>query len=122
MEAPDRAPSSCPASPGDPANVPVESPGGGHALPKVLDSGWIRTCLSAELPEFGTGRARLESCRIYATRGRAGGDLEDRYVLRVAGPDGKPAETRILTGRLHAAEAEAEADFEAATRLHEAKI
>src|SRR5206468_1896102 len=48
--------------------------------------------------------------------------LGNRYVLRVAGHDGEPAETRILTGRLHASEAAAAADFEAATRLHEAKI
>ncbi len=93
-----------------------------HAPANILDSEWMRTCLSAELPEFGQGRARLESCRVYANGGRAGGDCGNRYVLRVAGHDGRPAETRILTGRLHATEAAAKADFEAAARLNEAKL
>src|SRR5205814_9854144 len=46
----------------------------------------------------------------------------NRYVLRLAGRNGRPAETRILTGRLHATEAAAASDFETATKLHEARI
>jgi len=43
-------------------------------------------------------------------------------VLRLAGRNGRPAETRTLTGRLHATEAAAASDFETATKLHEARI
>jgi anti-sigma regulatory factor (Ser/Thr protein kinase) len=101
------------------------SPAGARAvevLPHVLDGEWIRTSLSIELPEFASGRAKLESCRIYVTRGRSGDDCGNRYLLRVAGPNGGPTETRILTGRLHATKAAAGADFDAATRLHDAQI
>jgi anti-sigma regulatory factor (Ser/Thr protein kinase) len=94
----------------------------GEARPNVLDAEWLRAFLSAELPEFATGRAKLESCRVYATDGRAGDDCGNRYVLRLAGPDGQPPETRIFTARLHATEAAAEADFEFATRLHDSKV
>ena len=118
---PDRASSSCAAPGGDPTTASGEFPGAGHTLPKVLDPVWIQTCLSAEMPEFAGGRARIESCRVYATGGR-GDDCGNRYVLRVAGHDGGVVETRVLTGRPHASEAAAAADFEAATRLHEAKI
>src|SRR5439155_136253 len=45
-----------------------------------------------------------------------------RTVLRMAGRNGRPAETRILTGRLHPTEAAAASDFEAATKLHDARI
>jgi hypothetical protein len=92
-----------------------------EALPKVLDSQWVQTCLAADLPEFAQDRARLESCRVYATRGRAGDDCGHRYVLRLAGSDGQPAETRIFTARLHTTEAAAEADFESATRLRDSR-
>jgi len=91
-------------------------------LPKVLDAQWLQTCLSAELPEFANGRATLESCRVYATRGRACDECGNRYVLRLARPDGQPPETRILTARLHATEAAAEADFEFAARLRDSRI
>ena len=94
----------------------------GSSLPRVLDAEWMQSCLSAELPELANGQARLESCRVYATRGPAGDDCGNRYVLRIAGLDGRPPETRILTGRLHATEAAAAADFEAAARLREAEI
>jgi hypothetical protein len=104
-EEPEDASSSCPA----PAYEPT------------MDAQWILTCLS-ELPEFADGSARLESCRVYATGGDPGDDCGKRYVLRVASRDGGVAETRILTGRLHATEAAAKADFEAATRLHEVNI
>ncbi len=114
--------SSCPASVGDPSTDPGASSGEAHALPKVPDSVRLSTCLSAELAKFAGGCARIESCRVYVTRGCAGGDGESRYLLRVAGACGGPAETRILTGRLHAKEAAAKADFAAATLLHEAKI
>jgi len=90
--------------------------------PQVLDGEWIRASLSTGLPEFANGGAKLESCRIYVARGRSGDDCGNRYLLRVAGPNGGPAETRILTGRLHATRAAAGADFDAATRLHEAQI
>ena len=93
-----------------------------ETLPKVLDAGWLRTWLSTELPEFANGRARIESCRVYTTRGRADDGCGNRCVLRVNGPDGQPPETRILTARLHAAEAAAEADFEFATRLRDSRI
>ena len=36
----------------------------------LLDSQWMQTCLSVELPEFGGGRARLASCRVYPSHGR----------------------------------------------------
>lgn len=87
-----------------------------------LDADWIQTCLPAELPEFSNGQARLESCRVYSTHGRACDDCGNRYLLRVAGPNGRPAETRVLTGRLHPSKAAAEADYDAATRLREAGI
>jgi hypothetical protein len=92
----------------------------GDALPEAADSEWIKTSLSAELPEFTKGQSRLEACRVYATRGPAGDDCGKRYLLKFAGVDGRPAATRVLTARLHATEAAAAADFEAATRLREA--
>ncbi len=63
------------------------------SLAKLLDGEWMRTSLSTELPEFANGGARLESCRIYPTGGRFGDDCGNRYLLRVAGPAGGPAET-----------------------------
>ena len=33
---------------------------------QVLDPEWIRACLSEELADFRKGRARIESCRVYA--------------------------------------------------------
>jgi hypothetical protein len=91
-------------------------------VPNVLDGEWIRTRLSTEVPEFANSGAKLGSCRIYDARGRSGDVCGNRYVLRVAGPDGGPAETRILTGRLHATEAAAAADFDAATRLYDTQF
>jgi len=120
-----------PASPGDTfgTNHPRQEPDGKiresplvKSLPKVLDPEWIQTCLSSELPEFRDGQARLESCRVYAIRGPADDGCGNRYVLRVASHGGQPAQTRILTGRLHATEAAAEADFEAAKSLHDAAM
>jgi anti-sigma regulatory factor (Ser/Thr protein kinase) len=92
------------------------------ALTKVLDAEWMRNCLSAELSEFASGHARLESCRVYPSGEHTGDDCGNRYVLRVGTDDGSGAKTRILTGRLHATEAAAKADFEDAARLHEAKL
>ncbi|PYM12457.1 MAG: hypothetical protein DME18_11390 [Verrucomicrobia bacterium] len=95
--------------------------GAAEVFPKRLDADWIQACLSTEPQESGTGRANIEACRIYPISGRANDDCGIRCALRVAGLDGRP-ETRILTGRLHATEAAAADDFEAATRLREAKI
>ena len=92
------------------------------AFSKVLDAGWLQTFLSAQLPEFASGRAKLESCRVYATRGRAGDDCGHRCVLRVSGPDGQAPAARVLTARLHATEAAAEDDFEFATRLSDSRV
>ncbi len=44
----------------------------------LLDSQWMQTCLSAELPEFGGGRARLASCRVYPSHGHD--DFGPHYV------------------------------------------
>ncbi|TMQ47761.1 MAG: ATP-binding protein [Candidatus Eisenbacteria bacterium] len=85
----------------------------------LLDSQWMQTCLSAELPEFRTGRARLASCRVYLSHGRD--DFGPRYVLQVVQHDGA-VETRILTARLHASEAIAQADFEAASHLYDSCV
>src|SRR5436189_2642846 len=85
----------------------------------LLDSQWMQTCLSVELPELGGGRARLASCRVYPSHGRD--DFEPRYVLQVVHHDGA-VETRILTGRLHASEAIAQADFESASHLYDSCV
>src|SRR5205807_9132916 len=74
---------------------------------------------SAELPEFRENGAKLRECRIYPARGPASDGCGIRYVLEIDWPGDRPAETRILTGRLHAEKAAAEADFEAATKLYE---
>jgi anti-sigma regulatory factor (Ser/Thr protein kinase) len=97
----------------------VRNSGPGSPPPKIVDPEWIRT---AALAGFAGGPSEIESCRVYATHGRAGDDCGNRYVLRVAGRHGQPPAMRTLTGRLHAAEADAEADFAAATRLREARI
>ena len=98
------------------------SPGEDLALPNILDGEWVQNRLSVELPEFSIDGARIESCRVYATRGCAGDDCGNRYSLRVAGHDGRLAETRVLTGRFHTTEAAADADVEAATQLNDARI
>src|SRR5206468_2022830 len=72
--------------------------------------------------EFSNGQSRIESCRVYAIRGPADDGCGNRYVLRVASRDGPQAETRILTGRLHATATAAEADFEAAKSLRDAAM
>ena len=92
----------------------------GHraVLRRALDPAWIASCLSEELPELRTGRAKLEACHAYLNGGAAGDDCGLRYVLRVARPHASGCETRIFTGRLHANEHTAAADFEAATELH----
>jgi anti-sigma regulatory factor (Ser/Thr protein kinase) len=93
-----------------------------HPCPNVLEPEWIQTCLAAELPEFRNSQSRIESCRVYWTDGPADDRCGNRYVLRVASHDGLPTATRILTGRLHATAAKAEADFEAAKKLHHAAM
>ena len=92
------------------------------SLPKVLDSEWVQNRLAAGLTEFSKDGARIESCRVYPTRGCAGDGCGNRYALRVAGHDGRWAETRVITGRFHTTAAVAEADFEAATKLNDARI
>jgi anti-sigma regulatory factor (Ser/Thr protein kinase) len=101
---------------------PDNAPSASAAFSKVLDAGWLQAVLSAQLPEFSNGRAKLESCRVYPTRGRAGDDCGTRCVLRVSGPDGPVPATRILTARLHATEAAAADDFEFATRLYDSGV
>jgi len=95
---------------------------GRKAEEALHDSNWIQSRLSAELPDFGSNETRIESCRVYAARGRSADDCGDRYVLKLGNLSGGLADTRILTGRLHATAAAAAADFEAATRLREARI
>jgi anti-sigma regulatory factor (Ser/Thr protein kinase) len=112
----------------------VSSSCSAQARPAVdVDSRTIQSCLS-ELSELG----RLVSCRVYfdrgsaadprsacvpAVQGGAGDECEYRCVLRVADDEGGvAADTRVLTGRLHATEAVARADFEAATQLYAAGI
>ena len=75
-----------------------------------ISVGWRRGARTWSPPVLdNTG----ESCRVYPPD-----DCGARYVVRLVG---QPAEIQILTGRLHATEAAAEADFEAARTLHEAK-
>jgi anti-sigma regulatory factor (Ser/Thr protein kinase) len=83
---------------------------------------WLEACLSTGLPEFANHDARIESCRVYAPRGRANDGCGIRYLLRMASRDGRPAATRVLTGRLHATATAAAADFEFAAGLHAARI
>jgi anti-sigma regulatory factor (Ser/Thr protein kinase) len=119
---PDYASASHPVPASQLTTASTESRGEGRGRAELFDSGWIRTCLSAELAELSEGRAKLESCQVYTKRWQAGDDCGNRYVLRIAGHDGRAAKTRILTSRLHATAAAAEADFEGATRLYEANI
>ena len=89
---------------------------------RIVDSEWLRTALSAELPGFGNQGAKIESCRVYAADGHAVDGCGLRFVLRVADRDGERSESRVLTGRLHETEAAAAADFQAATWLRSARI
>ncbi len=87
-----------------------------RAPPEVLDPEWIRICLSDECPELGDSSAH-GFYRVYPAPGDAAGECGCRCVLRSAGDD-----TRVLTGTLHATADAAQADFEAATQLYEARI
>ena len=107
---------SCSTCAEEPAAGAGASPAARHNL---LDAQWMQTCLSGELPEFRDSRARLASCRVYASHGRDA--FGPRYVLQVVRHDGG-VETRMLTGRLHASEATAQADFEAASHLYDSRI
>lgn len=89
------------------------------ALRRLLDPAWIEMCLVRELSHCESGRVQLESGRAYLNRGPAGDDCGIRYVLRLAAPHASCADMRIFTARLHADEATAAADFEAATRLRD---
>ena len=109
----------------NPFRVPRSGPAGDSAeapaLRNVVDSQWIRTRLLAELPDFGNGRTKLESCRVYGARKLGGDNRGIRCVLRIADHDDRPARTQVLTGTLHGDEATATAAFEAATALYRAK-
>jgi hypothetical protein len=96
----------------------VENRGEKSELRRLLDPAWMLRCLSEELPELQNGRAKLESCRSYLGRGLAGDDCGIRYVLRINYSRARRRQLHILTGRLHAGEATAAADFEAAAGLH----
>jgi len=80
------------------------------------------TQLSEQVPEFVNGHGSIQSCRVFAAGGCADNDIGTRYLLRIAADGARPAATKILTRRLHATEADAEADFEAARQLCEASI
>lgn len=88
----------------------------------VLDPAWMQARLSAEWPDLGFGRGAVKSCRIYPAGAPSGDDCGIRYVLRGAAQNGWPEAARILTGRLHATKAAADADFEAAAKLHAAAL
>jgi anti-sigma regulatory factor (Ser/Thr protein kinase) len=96
-----------------------DGPGRDPALLKILDPEWMRRCLSTELPDFRDNQAKLRECRPYPAKGIANDHCGIRYILEIGWPSDRPAEMRILTGRLHADAAAAEADFEAATKLYE---
>jgi hypothetical protein len=105
-----------------PGAIPGEARGDDPVLRRLVDRAWIQTCLSRELPALRNGHAKLESCQSYLSGGPGGDDCGIRYVLRIATttPE-RPVETRTLTARLHAEEATATADFEAAAGLHGAQ-
>jgi hypothetical protein len=88
------------------------------ALRRLLDPAWIGACLASELSRRENGRAHIASVHAYTSRAPAGDDCGIRYVLRSANPATPGAQARIFTGRLHADEATAAADFEAATALN----
>ncbi|HYX83143.1 MAG TPA: ATP-binding protein [Gemmatimonadales bacterium] len=71
------------------------------------------------LPEFVNGGSGAVSCAAYAISPDAGGSGH-RYAVRVAHSDNGTVETRIVTGRLHAAEECARADLGGAAALHDA--
>jgi anti-sigma regulatory factor (Ser/Thr protein kinase) len=101
-----------------PSTRSAETTNGGNAPAEAgHDSRWTQIRLPAAMPEFRDDAARIESCRVYASPGPDSGGY--RYVLQVARRDGG-VETRILTGRLHASTAAAQADFAAASALHHA--
>lgn len=106
---------------GRPAGAEAATTGGDPALRRILDPAWIQTCLSRELAQFREGRAKLDACHPYLHREPAGDGCGVRFVLRISRPDLPRDETRILTGRLHADEAAAAADFDASAHLHAAQ-
>jgi hypothetical protein len=86
-----------------------------------LDAGACGTCIAAEIPElrqlFRQQGATLEACHVYPGQGRGSDGCGMRYILQIRRSGAGSPETRILTGKLHASEAEAEAEFNNATRL-----
>jgi hypothetical protein len=95
--------------PSSPERTPLPS--------RVLDGEWMRCRLSAELPEINQGGVTLEECHVYPGAGRGSDLCGIRYILQIRKPAEGSPEARILTGRMHATEAEAEAEFRNATRL-----
>jgi hypothetical protein len=71
------------------------------------------------LPELRAGKAKLEACHAYLSRGAAGDDCGIRYLLRITRPGEPATETRVLTGRVHRDEDAAAADFKAASKFRE---
>jgi hypothetical protein len=102
----------------EPAQSP-DDPDRDPTLLRILDPEWMRRCLSTELPDFRENQAKVRACRPYPAQGVANDHCGIRYVLEIGWPGDRAAETRILTGRLHADAAAAEADFEAARKLYE---
>ncbi len=102
-----------PNLPGDPLSDLTDV----HA---ASEDAYVRVCgrardelfplLKIALSERFAAAPRLQVIRVYPARGCAGDDCGNRYVLRLAGRNGRPAETRILTGCLHPTEAAAASD------------
>src|SRR5207247_2052551 len=95
-------------------------PAQGHA-PEDLSPRPITPDL-LEWSELGEGGGRLEACCVYRIGLRGSRGCGYRYALRVTHPESGVIETRLLTGRVHAAEDAARADFGAAARLYAAKL
>ena len=103
----------------EPAQSP-DHPDRDPALLRLLDPEWMRRDLSRELSDFRNDQSNLRKCRPYPAQGLANDLCGIRYVLEIGRPGDRPPETRTLTGRIHWEASEAEADFEAATKLYEA--
>jgi hypothetical protein len=101
-----------------PGQLP-DNPGRYPAVEKIFDREWMQRYLMTALQGFRDGNATLLACRPYAACGRANDSCGIRYVLEIRGADGRP-EMLTLTGRLLADAAVAQADFEAASKLHDA--
>jgi anti-sigma regulatory factor (Ser/Thr protein kinase) len=96
-----------------------DDPGGDSALLRILDPEWMRRCLSTELSDVRYNQAELGDCRAYPAKGIANDHCGIRYALEIRWASDRTVEMRILTGRLHADAAAAEADFEGSTKLYD---